>query len=97
MGQLNVWSEFRGLNHDFNPDTTSKLESENDKIQVQRHKIGNVSKETSTEVADMAREGRSGEKDQGSVNLMGTELQESTRKAREEFTGEGRIMDYEKS
>lgn len=43
-------SEFRGLNHALNPDPTSEFESEKDKIQVQRHKTGNVPRELSTEM-----------------------------------------------
>lgn len=42
-------------------------------------------------------EGRFGEKDQVLVNLMGLELEESIRKDKEEFTGEGRTVDCEKS
>lgn len=41
----------RGLNHALNPDPTSELESEKDKIQVQRHNIGNVCREVSTKAA----------------------------------------------
>lgn len=57
----------------------------------------NVSKERSTEVIDMEREGRFSEKDPVLVNLMGLELEESIRKDKEEFTGEGRTVDCEKS
>lgn len=45
----------------------------------------------------MEKGGRFNEKDQASVNLRGTRLEEPTRKDKKEFTGEGRIMDYEKS
>lgn len=44
----------------------------------------------------MEKEGRFSEKGQASVNLRGTGLEEPT-KDEEEFTGEKRIMDYEKS
>lgn len=43
-------SEFRDLNCVLNPNPTSELESEKTEIQVQRHKIRNVSREVSTEV-----------------------------------------------
>lgn len=41
----------------------------------------------------MEKRGRFHEKDRASVNLRGTGLEEPTRKDKEEFTGEGRIMD----
>lgn len=78
---------FRGLNHALNPDPTSELESEKDKIQIQRHNIGNVCREVSTKAADVERESKSNKKNQDSVNMR-TELEESTREDKEEFTGE---------
>lgn len=45
----------------------------------------------------MERRGKFSEKHQVLVNLMGLELEESIRKDKEEFTGEGRIVDCEKS
>lgn len=88
--------EFKGLNCALNPYPTSELESEKAKIQVQRNKIGNVSREVSTEV-HMWRRDRCSEKDQASVNLRGTGLEKPTRKDKEEFTGEERKMDCKKS
>lgn len=48
--RLNAWVRVWGLNQALNPDPTSEFGSEKDKIQVQRHRGGNVSREVSTEV-----------------------------------------------
>lgn len=83
-------SAFRGLNHALNPDPTSELESEEDKVQVQRHNIGNACREVSTKPADVETERRSSKKDQYSINMK-TELEEPTRENKEEFTGDGKM------
>lgn len=90
-------SEFRGLNHDFHPDQTLSLNLKMMLFKFKGTKLGLFPQRSPLRLQMWRDGGRSSEKDQASVTLMGTEYEESTMKDEEKFTEEGRIMDCEKS